>query len=69
MHRAWFATPGWTLEAKPVEIYESADMGVAVMHLDYREPPSVRSESYLTLVFERRGGRWVMVQDQNTPIK
>ena len=43
-HRAWFAMPGWTLTAKPVE-------------------------SYLTLVFERQGDAWLMVQDQNTPIK
>lgn len=33
------------------------------------EAPATRSESYLTLVFERRNGKWLMVQDQNTPIK
>jgi ketosteroid isomerase-like protein len=67
-HRGWFAMKNWTLEAKPVEIYEGASLGVAVMHLDYREDGK-RSESYLTLVFERRGDEWLMVQDQNTPIK
>lgn len=25
--------------------------------------------SYLTLVFEKRGDKWLMVQDQNTPIQ
>ena len=35
---------------------------------DYREGDK-RSESYLTLVFEQRGDQWLMVQDQNTPIK
>jgi uncharacterized protein (TIGR02246 family) len=69
MHRDWFATKGWTLEAKPVQVFENDTLGVAVLHLDYREPPATRSESYLTLVFERRDGRWLMVQDQNTPIK
>lgn len=69
MHRAWFATKGWTLEAKPVHFFENDTLGVAVLHLDYREPPSTRTESYLTLVFERRDGRWLMVQDQNTPIR
>ena len=39
-----------------------------VLRLDYREP-AVRSESYLTLVFERRDGEWLMVQDQNTPVR
>ena len=69
MHRDWFAAEGWTLEAKPVQILESGSLGVAVLHLDYREPPATRSESYLTLVFERRDGKWLMVQDQNTPIR
>ena len=68
-HRGWFAMPNWTLDAREIEVFESADLGVAVLRLDYREPPRVRSESYLTLVFQRRGGEWRMVQDQNTPIK
>jgi len=66
-HRGWFAMRNWTLAAKPVEIYENGGLGVAVMHLDYREDAK-RSESYLTLVFEHRDGEWLMVQDQNTPV-
>ena len=68
-HRGWFAMQNWTLDTAPVRTFESADLAVAVLRLDYREPPSVRSESYLTLVFERRDGKWLMVLDQNTPIK
>jgi ketosteroid isomerase-like protein len=68
-HRGWFASPGWTLGTEEVEIIEGSDLGVAVLRLDYREPPDVRSESHLTLVFQRLGGRWLMVHDQNTPIK
>ena len=68
-HRGWFAMQSWTLDSTPVRTFESADLAVAVLRLDYREPPSVRSESYLTLVFERRNGKWLMVLDQNTPIK
>jgi ketosteroid isomerase-like protein len=67
-HRGWFAMKNWTISAKPVEIYEGASLGVAVLHLDYREDGK-NSESYLTLVFENRGGKWLMVQDQNTPIR
>ena len=60
----------WSLGTEEVAIFESAELPVAVLRLDYREPPSVRSESYYpTLVFERRDGQWLMVQDQNTPIK
>jgi uncharacterized protein (TIGR02246 family) len=68
-HRGWFAMPNWTLETREVEIFEANDLAVAVLRLDYREPPTVRSESFLTLVFQRRDGKWLMVQDQNTPIK
>ena len=67
-HRGWFAMTNWTLQAKPVEIYEGGSLGVAVLHLDYREGEK-QSQSYLTLVFEKRDGEWLMVQDQNTPIK
>lgn len=68
LHRGWFAMPGWTLQAKPVEFIEAAELGIAVLDLDYREADK-RQESRLTLVFERRDGRWLMVLDQNTPLK
>jgi ketosteroid isomerase-like protein len=68
-HRTWFAMPGWTLQARELELLESTDLGVAVFELDYREPPAIHSRSYLTLVFQKQQGRWRMVQDQNTPIK
>jgi uncharacterized protein (TIGR02246 family) len=68
-HRGWFANANWTLGTEEVEIFEGADLGVALLRLDYREPPEVRSESYLTLVFQRRDGKWLMVQDQNTPVR
>lgn len=68
-HRAWFAMRDWTLQSREIEVFESADLAVAVLELDYRQPPDVRSRSYLTLVFRKQGGRWLMVQDQNTPIK
>lgn len=73
MHRGWFAETTWTLEADVVSLVESSDLGVALLHLDYRDQapgrPPLRETSYLTLVFARRDGRWLMVQDQNTPIK
>jgi uncharacterized protein (TIGR02246 family) len=72
-HRGWFAMKHWRLEVKPVQIYESAELGVALLHLEYRETPPgkppVRQESMLSLVFQNRGGKWLMVQDQNTPLK
>ena len=67
-HRAWFEMQHWKLFVTPVEITEGADMGYAVLHLLYCEN-EVRQQSHLTLVFARRGGKWVMVLDQNTPLK
>lgn len=68
-HRGWFAMPGWTLETRQVQAYESPEIGVAVLHLEYREPAASPQESYLTLVFQRRDDKWRMILDQNTPIK
>jgi hypothetical protein len=73
MHRGWFAETTWSLDAVVVSLVESPEIGVAVLRLDYRDDapgrPPLREESYLSLVFALREGRWVMVQDQNTPIK
>src|SRR5262245_33251428 len=69
MHRGWFAMSNWTLGVTAAHVEETADMGLAVLHLDYREAPSLRQQSYLTLVFRREGDRWVMALDQNTPSK
>jgi ketosteroid isomerase-like protein len=68
LHRGWFGMQGWTLQAKPVAFIETPQLGVAVLDLDYREAGK-RQESRLTLGFERRDGRWLMVFDQNTPLK
>ena len=72
-HRGWFASPTWVLEATPVKTFEAPGLGVAVLQLDYRDVPEggapIHEQSYLTLVFELRGKRWVMVQDQNTPMR
>jgi hypothetical protein len=73
MHAAWFAQSTWSLDATVVSVIESPQMGVALLRLDYRDDPPnqppVRQASYLSLVFALREGKWVMLQDQNTPIK
>jgi hypothetical protein len=73
LHRAWFASPTWALAAAPVQTLEAPGLGVAVLRLDYRDAPAggapIHETSYLTLVFALRGPRWVLVQDQNTPVR
>jgi ketosteroid isomerase-like protein len=72
-HRQWFAMPNWQIRFEPMESYEGPDLGVAVFKLDYSDmrPDHTRSHEFsvLTLIFARQHGRWVMVHDQNTPIK
>ncbi len=72
-HRGWFEMKNWRLEVKPVHIFETPQMGVAVLQLEYRETPPgkppTRQESILTLVFQNRNDKWVMVLDQNTPVR
>jgi hypothetical protein len=57
------------LFATPLEIHEA---GVALLHLLYCEDAPgkrpVRSQSHLTLVYQRRHDEWVVVQDQHSPI-
>ena len=72
-HRQWFAMKNWRLEVKPVHIHETAEVGIALLRLEYREHPPgqvpTRQESLLTLVFQNRNGTWLMFQDQNTPLR
>lgn len=60
------------LFATPVEIHEASDTGLAVLHLLYCEDapgtPPLRQQSHLTLFFQCRDGKWVMVQDQHSAI-
>ena len=73
LHRGWFEQTTWSLATTLLGLRETPDLGVAVLHLDYRDQAPdglpVQETSYLTLVFARQDGKWVMVQDQNTPIK
>ncbi len=69
-HRGWFEMKNWRLEVKPVHIFEAPQLGVAVLHLEYRETPPgkppTRQESMQTLVFQPKNGKWVMVLNQST---
>jgi hypothetical protein len=73
LHRDWFASHTWSIELAVISTVAGSDLGLAVLRLDYRDHPSngapIHEASYLTLAFQRQGDRWVMVHDQNTPIK
>lgn len=72
LHRDWFASDNWTLDAEVLHVREGSDLATCLLWLDYREDREdgpFREESVLSLVFQRRNGRWLMVQDQNTPVR
>ncbi len=73
MHRGWFAMTSWQLAARVLRLLETADFGLAVVHLDYQEDKPdgqrIHETSVLTLGFARLQGSWLMVHDQNTPIR
>jgi hypothetical protein len=60
------------LFATPLEIHESSDVALAVLHLLYCEDapgrPPLRSQSHLTLAYQLLGGRWVMVGERSSLI-
>lgn len=69
VHREWFASRGWKLGTRMLHQREGTDLATCVIELDYREDGNPEGQrSILSLVFQRRGDRWLLVQDQNTPI-
>jgi Calcium/calmodulin dependent protein kinase II association domain len=60
------------LFATALAIYEADDAGVALLHLLYCEDAPgkrpLREQSHLTLVYQRKDSKWVVVLDQQSPI-
>ena len=69
LHRDRFASTTWSIATELPHHRVGADLATCVLKLDYRDAPDVRQESILSLVFRRVGDRWLLVQDQNTPIR
>jgi ketosteroid isomerase-like protein len=73
LHGDWFQSRTLTIETNVIRMVESPEMAMILLPLDFRNDPSgappVRESSYLTLMFARQGGRWVMSHDQITPVK
>jgi uncharacterized protein (TIGR02246 family) len=68
MHREWFASGSWTLDTEVVHVRDGTDLATVLLRLRYRDG-AVDERSILSLVFRREGDRWLMVQDQNTPVR
>ena len=72
-HRAWFAHTSWTLDADVLHVREAEPLAMVLLALRYRDQrpgeAAIDERSVLSLVFRRDGERWLMVADQNTPIR
>jgi ketosteroid isomerase-like protein len=68
-HRDWFDDGGWRLDTEVLHKQVGADLATALVRLDYHDAEGATHPSVLHLVFRRDGERWLMVQDQNTPIR
>ncbi len=73
LHRDWFASTTWLLDARRLHAYVASDVATCLLELDYRDRRDdgtvIRERSILHLVFQRQDGTWLLVQDQNTPCR
>lgn len=72
LHREWFESSTWSLESEILHLRERGPFGTCLIGLHYRDIDNagdvIQQDSILSLMFERIGDRWLLVQDQNTPV-
>ena len=73
MHEGWFKTPGWTMDLEIMEKRQEGNLGFALVLYDYREKERdgkpYRNRLFVSLVFAKQDGQWVLVFDQATAAK
>ena len=73
LHAEWFRATSWSLETRLLDVHLGTDMATCLLALEYRDRAAdgtaIREDSVLGLVFSLEDGRWVLVQDQNTPCR
>jgi ketosteroid isomerase-like protein len=69
-HAVWFSDPDWTIGFEPLKAYETAEMAMALLDVDYSDIDAqgqpFEKHYYLCLVFVRQGDTWLLTHDQNT---
>jgi ketosteroid isomerase-like protein len=70
LHTAWFADPDWQMNVKVLRTIETPEMGYAMILADYSDitlaDQPYEKQHYLSLVFIKKEGEWLLVHDQNT---
>jgi len=71
-HAEWFRSTSWSIATETLHEREAGELATALLRLRYRDAGAggaIDETSILALVFRRRDGRWLMVQDHNTPVR
>lgn len=70
LHSAWFSDPDWKLEAQIARTVETPEMAYAFILADYSDEKlgntPYNARQYVTLVFRKHNGRWLLTHDQAT---
>ena len=73
VHVDWFADDQWRMEFSEVSRVVASDQATVLLRYEYRDVPEPGQgnprSTYLVLVFQRIGGQWLLVHDQNTRIQ
>lgn len=72
-HRSFFQDKSWTLNYRIIREVESSEMGFALLKCSFDtinpDGTPYQIDYFLTLVFQKISGKWLLVHDQNTKSK
>ena len=69
-HKDWFADMDWSIDVKILDIFAIGDMGYALLDVVYNDIDQDRNpysmKYFLSLIFAKIDGKWILLRDQNT---
>ncbi len=68
-HIEWFADKKWKQTCEVINTIETAEMSIATVLYEYSDGKGESMDALLGLVFQKIDHSWILVHDQNTPIK
>lgn len=71
LHIGWFAETNWKMEMTILKKEEAEDIGHVLIRYKYTEEGAVTvvRHTYLSMLFRKKSGQWLLVHDQNTRIE
>ena len=68
-HIEWFKDDKWTQTGRVINTIESGEMAVATVKYVYDDGSGEVMDALLGMVFRKTDSGWLLVHDQNTPVK